>query len=368
MATSKTFFGLRSGSTKSLTFQVVNGKQVTKERVQNVKNPNTRNQIMQRMKLGPALRFYRALEQVLNHSFEGVPYGAKSRQHFLKLAMKRTDGPFMKKGNTEIPYSAYCVATGSLPQFLPNGDKYIFARMADSATLNNTTWGDVCKEMLKDGDYKEGDELTYVETGGLSTKIASAVIDTQNNVLLKDMNIVDTAGGAFDSHKFFLPATGSAIIVSRKENGVWKRSTAFIYVGEGNNDTPDALVEALNSYGIADESSFGSSRILNRGNAFDGLLKAVVVDDESYIIGVKSAGSKVVKGIFTTTGTKEGFLISTDRSETKTKLSSKAELMKQYPNIWKWGNFDNTTSEKPKPKNSAGPEPGENTHTTEGHS
>jgi hypothetical protein len=367
MATSKTFFGLRSGSTKSLTFQVVNGKQVTKERVQSVKNPNTRNQIMQRMKLGPALRFYRALEPVLNHSFEGVPYGAKSRQHFLKLAMKRSDGPFMKKGDDSIPYSAYCVATGSLPRFYNDGDKYYLAVMHDGATLSNTTWGDVCKVMLTDDSYKEGDEITYVEAGTY-TKIASAVIDTQNNVLLKDMSFVDIAGGTFDSKKFFIPATGSALILSRKEYGVWKRSTAFIYVSEGNNDTPDALVEALNSYGIADESSFGSSRILNRGNAFDGLLKAVVVDDESYIIGVKSAGSKVVKGIFTTSGTKEGFLISTDRSESKTKLSSKAELMKQYPNIWKWGNFDNTTSEKPRPKNSAGPEPGENTHTTEGHS
>lgn len=364
MATSKTFFGLRSGSTKSLTFQVVNGKQVTKERVQNVKNPNTRNQIMQRMKLGPALRFYRALEPVLNHSFEGVPYGAKSRQHFLKLAMKRTDGPFMKKGDDSIPYSAYCVASGSLPRLYPDEDRYVLARMSDSATLNNTTWGDVCKVLVSNGDNLEGDEITYVE---MNSKIASAVVDTQSNVLLNDMNLVNIAGGDFKNHQFFLPASGSAVIVSRKENGVWKRSTAFIYVAEGNNDTADALVEALNSYGIADTSSFGSSRILNRGNAFDGLLKAVVVDDESYIIGVKSAGSKVVKGIFTTTGTKEGFLISTDRSETKTKLSSKAELMKQYPNIWKWGNFDNTTSEKPRPKNSAGPEPGESTHTTEGH-
>lgn len=367
MATSKTFFGLRSGSTKSLTFQVVNGKQVTKERVQSVKNPNTRNQIMQRMKLGPALRAYRALEPVLNHSFEGVPYGAKSRQHFLKLAMKRTDGPFIKKGDTKIPYSAYCVASGTLPQFYLDGDKYIFGTMTDSATLANTTWGDVCRVLLKDGDYKEGDELTYVELANIS-KIVSAVIDTQSNVLLKDMNFVDVAEGAFDHHKFFLPATSAAIIVSRKENGVWKRSTAFIYVpNDGHDDTPDALVEALNSYGVADESSFGSSRILNRGNTFDGLLKAVVDDIDSYIIGVKSVGNKVVKGIFTTTGTKEGFLISTDRSETKTKLSSKAELMKQYPNIWKWGNFDNTTSEKPKPKNSAGPEPGESTHTSEGH-
>ena len=34
MATSKTYFGLRHGSTKSHTYSVVNGKQVTKDRVE----------------------------------------------------------------------------------------------------------------------------------------------------------------------------------------------------------------------------------------------------------------------------------------------------------------------------------------------
>jgi outer membrane protein assembly factor BamA len=58
MAQSKSFFGLRRGSTKSLTFQVFEGKQVTKDRVYNVKNPQTDGQILQRMKLSPAQIFY----------------------------------------------------------------------------------------------------------------------------------------------------------------------------------------------------------------------------------------------------------------------------------------------------------------------
>lgn len=37
MAQSKGFFGLRKGSTKSLTFSVLDGKQITKDRVYDVK-------------------------------------------------------------------------------------------------------------------------------------------------------------------------------------------------------------------------------------------------------------------------------------------------------------------------------------------
>ena len=39
MATSKGFFGHRRGSTKSFTFSVLNGKQVTREKAEKVKNP-----------------------------------------------------------------------------------------------------------------------------------------------------------------------------------------------------------------------------------------------------------------------------------------------------------------------------------------
>lgn len=366
MATSKTFFGLRSGSTKSLTFQVVNGKQVTKERVQSVKNPNTRNQIMQRMKLGPALRVYRVLSEILDHSFEGVPYGAKSRQHFLKLAMKRTDGPFMKKGDTHLPKSAYQIASGSLPPFYPTLEDYILGNFDNTATLETLSWGDVSKELIAQSGYKDGDELTYVSLED-NPIIVSIIIDTTSNTKLKRMPFIEKCSFVCSQGKLYSTANGAAIIVSRKENGVWKRSNATIVSTLDSDDSADALVEALNSYGIVSDGSFGSSRILNRGNTFDGVLKLAVVKNDEFIIGVKSVGNKVVKGIFTTTGTKDGFLIGSDRTPTTEKLSSQAELMKQYPNIWKWNNFADSVPAASKPKNSAGPEPGENTHTTEGH-
>ena len=48
MAQSKSFFGLRTGSTKSLTFQVYRGQQITKDRVTRVSNPQSDAQMQQR--------------------------------------------------------------------------------------------------------------------------------------------------------------------------------------------------------------------------------------------------------------------------------------------------------------------------------
>jgi len=82
MAKSKSFFGLRTGSTKSLTFQVYRGQQITKDRVTRVANPRTTLQMEQRSKLPIAASARSALKGLVDHSWEGVPYGEQSLRTF----------------------------------------------------------------------------------------------------------------------------------------------------------------------------------------------------------------------------------------------------------------------------------------------
>lgn len=82
MAKSKSFFGLRTGSTKSLTFQVYRGQQITKDRVTRVANPRTTLQMEQRSKLPIAAAARSALKGLIDHSWEGVPYGEQSLRTF----------------------------------------------------------------------------------------------------------------------------------------------------------------------------------------------------------------------------------------------------------------------------------------------
>lgn len=82
MAKSKSFFGLRTGSTKSLTFQVLRGEQITKDRVYRVSNPRSEAQMAQRA-LIPIVAAARAqLKGLVDHSFEGLAYGEPSLREF----------------------------------------------------------------------------------------------------------------------------------------------------------------------------------------------------------------------------------------------------------------------------------------------
>ena len=119
MAQSKSFFGLRRGSTKTLTFSVYNGKQVTKDRVTDVKNPRSSAQMKQRAIMATALRGYSALKEICDHSFEGITYGQKSMNYFVaeNSRMIRAVAPnvnlSLSKGNSVS--NAYIISNGSLP-------------------------------------------------------------------------------------------------------------------------------------------------------------------------------------------------------------------------------------------------------------
>ena len=88
MAKSKSFFGLRSGSTKSLTFQVYRGAQITKDRVYRVSNPRTEAQMTQRALIPIVAAARSALKGLVDHSFEGVPYGDASLKEFSKQNLR----------------------------------------------------------------------------------------------------------------------------------------------------------------------------------------------------------------------------------------------------------------------------------------
>ena len=163
MAQSKSFFGLRRGSTKTLTFSVYNGKQVTKDRVTNVKNPRSSAQMKQRAIMATALRGYSALKEICDHSFEGVTYGQKSMNYFVSenTRMIRSVAPNVNlslyKGNSVS--NAYIISKGSLPQVLltaNNGDSSFEIRKTFAAQF---TFGDFMAAL---GATMVGDMVTFV--------------------------------------------------------------------------------------------------------------------------------------------------------------------------------------------------------------
>ena len=117
MAKSKSFFGLRSGSTKSLTFQVYRGEQITKDRVYRVSNPRTEAQMTQRALIPIVAAARSALKGLVDHSFEGVAYGEASLKEFSKQNLRAgalTVTSYSPNGVSNPGFADLIVSNGSL--------------------------------------------------------------------------------------------------------------------------------------------------------------------------------------------------------------------------------------------------------------
>lgn len=285
MAKSKSFFGPRRGSTKSLTFQVVNGQQITKERVSEVKNPKTSSQAVQRMKLAPAQKFYAAFEAVLNHAFQGVQYGNKSREHFMSLAMKQNGGPYVVKGYNGLVPGTYLVAEGNIPEvtLTPNWDGpnvvtslNISENPASRATfvadvLENNPWiveGDkltflfvmdydgvyyaIKKQIVMKAVLSEGESDDYAELGDTFSES-----DGKLDIALDDTPFTTT----------YAHTCGMAVIISRGTSQTKdERSNARMYVNGdiiGRFYSTEAYEIAMASYQADSNNPIGDEWYLN---------------------------------------------------------------------------------------------------------
>ena len=129
MAKSKSFFGLRTGSTKSLTFSVYRGTQVTKDRVTRVANPRTIAQMQQRAKVPLVAAARVALAGLVDHSFEGVPYGQASLQKFSSLNLANGAlivASYPPNGVSNMGCADFIVSQGSLVNPFVNDDPGLY--------------------------------------------------------------------------------------------------------------------------------------------------------------------------------------------------------------------------------------------------
>lgn len=300
MAQSKSFFGLRRGSTKTLTFSVYNGKQVTKDRVTGVKNPRSSMQMKQRAIMATAMRGYSALKEICDHSFEGITYGQKSMNYFVSenARMIRAAAPnvnlSLSKGNSVS--NAYIISKGSLPEVqivsdnvdterkfmhgVPETSKYTFGYLM--ADMGANVVGDmVTVVMLQDNPggnasvywvrlkLTEQNKSIAITTNDQGVNILSSLVEGTDyetnidNFSVDDFPIILMTTGGDVYLSFGTKVIDSdpkqkslGIIVSRKTDAGWLRSqSTMVNLFETYNYN-----EALASYPESGE------KILNGGN------------------------------------------------------------------------------------------------------
>ena len=343
MAKSKSFFGLRTGSTKSLTFQVYRGQQVTKDRVYRVANPRTDAQMTQRALIPIVAAARSALKGLVDHSFEGVPYGEASLKEFSALNLRagalkvNSYSPIgysnpgfanliVSKGSINEPYETSVGSAGftiTLPGKFPKikfseapadgsskqvwkdienwsrannvsllkpGTQLTFLTLYEAGSVNVSTGGktrevptsafNICRMYVPNGDSDSVNatdindkwkidkshetsnaEVALINGNGDTLRIVTGVNGGSDQLGI--VEIIVTPAEAADEQAW----NGMALILSRKENGVWRRNSSRIEI-KLDPENVFTLADYIDSYA---QSQAKSRKYLNTGDESTGI-------------------------------------------------------------------------------------------------
>ena len=238
-------FGSKArGSVGAVTYYVVNGQQIAREKSVEVKNPKSEAQAVQRMKLAPAQKFYDAFMNILDHSWQNAKYGTQSRQKFMSEAMKQNGGPYVVKGFSTMIPGTYLVSSGSLPEitcvYADNDFDSIDTSIQLTSNPEKTTRAGFVNKLLQDNPwFREGDKLTFMTIrkydSGFSTKSLQLILRATLNAGETDDG--EELSNAFSSNegRLFID-----IITTPFSSDNFTTAAMAIIHSRGNNQNDDA--------------------------------------------------------------------------------------------------------------------------------
>lgn len=324
-------FGFLRGKVGSVTFSVLPAKssksgkkeQVVRALPESVSNPQTAGQIMQRMKLAPAQKFYAAFSALLSNAFQGVNYGEESRRYFMAKAMKK-EGPYLQKGVDRFIPAIYPFSEGSIPSVPVEG----FSGGATIITLGATTAEEtVTPAILANALHVETDyQITVVvvnnnnglfipEYAGFNDRLliselpAEALGKDANNKITINPSALGLSANAM---------VACCVILSKQDaSGSWLRSTQDMVISNElytSLYSTDALTAAIASYQEgASVNNINSDWYYNLGmsQAFAGSLRTMYMKNGEHealqmIVGIRTVNGVTRYTVFTdnvTTGT-----------------------------------------------------------------
>lgn len=269
MAQSKGFFGLRKGSTKSLTFSTLDGKQITKDRVYDVKNPRTESQMRQRMLMTTVGAAYKMLKSIADHSFEGYSSGMQCMRQFNSRNLNRFKQAAAAKGSVafneykdgDINPLPFILASGSLPGFTYKLD----------ATSNLEIVGE-----------KEGADFTTAE--GIY-----AALGVQRNDLITFCTVIGEGSTLNGVYSYKAERFNIVRLYCDKSGSVTKPADAFT-ISTNNDQASISMSTAANAITIKTGAADFGAVIQSRKND-NGWLRsdAVMIVADDVISGVKTA-------------------------------------------------------------------------------
>lgn len=297
--------GQARGKVGDIVFSRNNGRQVIKARSEEVKNPQTTAQVLQRILLNTVSQAYSKMLAICDHSFEGVKTGQDTMSAFMKRNLNQLRGRVVTIknqtgslagiyavtpiGSKTLSLNPYIMATGTLPPAVVSeisGD--------DAATsvavleIPGVTESLTYENVIAGLGLNRGDQLTFITLNydtnqGITFNFARIILDPTNadgtpaliaTPIISDGAVVaaserntgvfarlSEAEGKLSFSVSGGQVVGACCIVSRQaDNGNWLRSNAVMKLIDNVEDFEQyALLDAIDLFysgGIDFESSY----------------------------------------------------------------------------------------------------------------
>ena len=348
MATSKQggVFGFIRGKVGSVSYSVLSSKtsssgkreQVVRSLPQSVSNPQTMGQVMQRMKLAPAQKFYAAFADLLSNAFESVAYGEASRRYFISKAMSAT-GPYIEKGVDRFIPAQYVFSEGTLPSVGIEA----FSGGASIITLSATTT--VAADAITPAIFAAAlnvsadTQITIVVVNNVNGVFTPSYIGYDQRVKIEDLP-ASIFGKNADNHLTLNPAAvnldasaivACCVVLSKQDaSGNWLRSTQTMVISNeliASLYGSDALQRATLSYQNGQTANainsewyynLGMSQAFN-GTVHLGAVNSIAAENNGrpylVLMGDQQIDGVVITTLFTTDGTASSQLIGVSGNE-----------------------------------------------------
>ena len=342
--------GRVKGSVGNVTYRRIYGvanASAMYDKVLEVANPKTANQIIQRAKMQPAQKFYEAFKSVLNHCLQGRQPGEITRRAWMSMHMNSSfrRNMYVPKGWEGIVASPYVVSKGVLPTVGPaifedEGVEYDVPTFGLEYTKSQTDARsvDVMSSSLLAANpdrLQVGDELTFLFlvtddfTGAEAYPlIVSFVIDPNSGGEVPMKMGGNQYGGMYVQPLAMDIATytcvAAACIHSRKVGDKWQYSSEEMsllvdYSVAWSNAR--AYNQMMSSYGAEGYNATNGRRVLQQATnqPYNGHIATLAHFDSKqkifYLASVRenvdaSKWADNIIGVFTSDGTAGGNLIN----------------------------------------------------------
>lgn len=333
MSKGNMLLGHARGKVGSLVFSRSNGQQIVRARAEQVKNPQTDAQMIQRILLNTIAQAYSKMSAIVDHSFEGIPAGQKSMSFFMKRNLDALRNKLAEVGDLDasepnvspinsniLAINDYEIAKGSLPECTP---REVSGTGVFTGITTNTY-----KAVIDKYGLQRGDQLTFIvidenARGIASFKYARVILDprNENGTEAALTSAFITAGAinlpnpknetngvlfALESNEFIFNSAdlclGGAMIASRqKEDGTWLRSNSTLVASLDGGMTEWNMQQALDDFKAGQLQVINPKYLNNagKGGSTSGASTntyTIAVSSETPSFGTVAGGGEVTRG------------------------------------------------------------------------